>query len=108
MHWSEINPTEEVIALSTKYNWANGPQGCISHWQVEEYIKTTLVKVSCKPSAPYRCCSESTDVYKRIDGKPIDSNDLDALENNIKGQVNRVTKLNDFEVEHYWFCDSGD
>jgi hypothetical protein len=72
------------------------------------YINTYLIRDQepSKSFSRYSCCSEGTDFYTRVDGGDIFPEDIEALNNDWKGQENKVKLLDSKTLERRWLCDS--
>lgn len=110
---AHIQLSKEELSKIRSYSYGNERtfQHYLAAAKVQKYIGLMLVRDEARSVSRNlgRCFNGGTDFYRRRDGGKITPEDLAAVQQNQKGQLNAVKILDGgMEIQRIWECDSGD
>lgn len=76
------------------------------HMQALNWIGQHLERVNAVSGVVGNCLSEGVQLWRRKDGAAISPDDIRALQAEMIGQTNVVSKADDFTAKRFWRCDS--
>lgn len=99
---------EQQQSLDRYWKNASNKEAVRLDMLAQNHIKAELELVENNPGYQRMCLASGTHLYRRKDGQPITSDDVEAVQSNWLGQENRVTQPDEMTIQRYWLCDSSD